>query len=256
MTEALDLSKLRDGDTSEKGFLGRAQYLNSLPRKYSFQKKVIIFSTPRSGSTFLADQLASTGLVGAPDEWLNPLWLRAVFNSGYASNVTDALDWAASRTSVNNIFSVNVQISHYIFWKKKGFDLLKWGYNDAIYLERNDKIAQAYSLAKARLYNKWEKISSDQGNAQIDNPVPIYAILMSLGEVYYWSEYFEKILKKHTSRTIYYEEYIQDEKIILDLVEQFSGIRPKEFVNKSKFLRQQTGKDKEIIENLKSKILI
>lgn len=250
-----DLGHLRTIGSGPRDFPQRACFINSLPTDRSHNKRVVIFSTARSGSTYLADQIASSGLVGAPDEWLNPIWIDAVCSAKFAANVSEALDWIACRTSTaNKIFSVNVQLSHYIHWKSKGFDLLNWGFEDAIYLEREDKISQAYSLAKARLHNKWEQTSSPASGQVPEKSVPLYATLRALSDILYWTEYFERFLKPHTSRTISYEGYLGDPQLILDLIAQFSGTRVASLASKSKLQKQQTTSDRAAIELLKSKI--
>lgn len=243
--------------SSTLGFLERANFINSLSKDRTHKKRVIIFSTLRSGSTFLSDQIASSGLVGAPDEWLNPIWLSALNNAKYASNVLEALDWAACRTSTTNeIFSINVQVNHYIYWRKKGFDLLKWGFDDAVYLERKDKLSQAYSLAKARIFNKWDQTNLPENEISGKQNVPLYAILKALSDIYFWSDYFDKVLKPHTSNTISYEDYLSDSQVILDLIAQFSGIHLDALAMKSKLQKQQTAEDIAAISSLKTKILL
>lgn len=251
----IDLGELRNIGNGPHSFLERAQYVNSLPKDRIHKKRVIIFSTMRSGSTFLSDQIASSGLVGAPDEWIEPIWLNTLNIAKYATNVVEALEWAASRTStINGVFSINVQINHYIHWKKKGFDLLKWGFDDAIYLERKDKLSQAYSLAKARTYNKWDQTKTPDNEVTDKHNVPLYAVLKALSDIYFWSEYFEKVLKPHTSKTILYEDYLNNPQIILDLIAQLSGICLNSLPLKSKLKKQQTDKDRAAIESLRTKI--
>lgn len=252
------ISKLRSIGNSGNyalNFRERANYLNSLSKNCTHNKRVIIFSTPRSGSTFFADLIASSALVGVPDEWLNPLFVKAVISENYAKNLLEALDWAACRTSSSNgIFSINVQLDHYIQWKKQGFDLIKWGFDDAVYLERKDKISQAYSLAKARLTKKWDQ--SNEPENQSDDPlnIPIYMILGALRDIYFWSEYYEKTLKQHIKKTIFYEDYLSDRQLILDLIYEFSGVRLDSLPQKSGLMKQQTIGDKKAIELLKTKI--
>jgi len=253
------ISKLRtivnNSGNYSLNFIDRVRYLNTLPKDCGYNKRVIIFSTPRSGSTFLADKIASSGLVGVPDEWLNPIWVNALRSENHAKNVLEALDWVSSRTSSpNGIFSINVQMQHYIEWKRNGFDLVKWGFDDAIYLEREDKISQAYSLAKARHYDKWDQISpTENENAKIQD-VPLYAILRALGDIYFWSAHFEKELKQHCSRTISYENYLSDDQLIINLITQFSGTHLNSLSAISNLKKQQTSNDKEAIELLKTKI--
>lgn len=250
-----NLRSLGNSDDYSLRFRKRARYLNSLPKNYTHNKRVVIFSTPRSGSTFLADQIASSGLVGTPDEWLNPIWVKALISENYAKNVLEALDWVACRTSSpNGIFSINVQLQHYIQWKRDGLDLVKWGFDDAVYLEREDKMSQAYSLAKARLYKKWDQTSTPENHIDASQNIPIYMILGALSDIYFWSEYYEKTLKQHIKRTISYEGYLSDRQLILDLISQFSGMRVDSLPIESSLKKQQTINDKEAIELLKTKI--
>jgi LPS sulfotransferase NodH len=253
------ISKLRsignDSGDYSLSFRERVRYLNSLPKNCTHNKRVVIFSTPRSGSTFLADQIGASGLVGSPDEWLNPIWVKALISENYAKNVLEALDWVACRTSSpNGIFSINVQLHHYILWKRDGLDLVKWGFDDAVYLKREDKISQAYSLAKARLYEKWDQTSASENQSDGSPNIAIYMILGALSDIYFWSEYYEKTLKQHIKRTISYEDYCSNHQLILDLIAQFSGVRLDSLPLESSLKKQQTISDNEAIELLKTKI--
>lgn len=237
------------------GFLERAQFVNSLPKDRMHKKRVIIFSTMRSGSTLLSDYFSSSGFVGAPDEWLNPVWLNVLNSEKYAKNFTEALEWAACRTStINGIFSINVQIDHYIYCKENGFDLIKWGFDDAIYLERKDKLSQAFSLAKARACNKWSQTNKLEKENVDKQDVSLHEALKALNDIYFWSNYFEKELKAHTSKTISYEDYLGDSQLILDLIAHLSGTRLSSLPLKSKLQKQQTDKDRAAIESLRTKI--
>lgn len=253
------ISKLRSiGSYSEDYsllFRERVHYLHTLPKNCPYTKRIIIFSTPRSGSTFFADLIASSDLVGVPDEWLNPLFIKAVISENYAKNLLEAIDWVACRTSSSNgIFSINIQMQHYIHWKKQGFDLIKWGFDDAVYLERKDKISQAYSLAKARFTKKWDQRSEPENQSDAPLNIPIYMILGALSDIYFWSEYYKKTLKQHIKRTIFYEDYLSDLQLILDLIYEFSGVRLDSLPQESNLKKQQTISDYKAIELLKTKI--
>lgn len=233
----------------------RAQYVNSLDSRQQCNKRVVIFSTPRSGSTYFCDQVASTGLVGVPDEWLNPSFLNTVKNEGFATTIKEALNWISSRTTTDNgIFSINIQIHHYIQLKKQGFDILKWGFDDAIYLERKDKLSQSYSLAKARITGQWDQ-TGKRSDVYDKVNVPVHMILKALSEIHFWHDTFEKNLKQHVSTKLYYEDYIKNPNQILDLIEHLSGCRIDSLPSNSLLEKQRTNNDEAIVEFLRANLL-
>ena len=250
-----DLGKARSLAKDQFAFAQTFRQLQTLPDNREWRRKIVIFSTHRSGSTLLCDWIASTGLLGAPDEWLNPLWVSYLNKQVGVTHPQQALEWVARRTSsASGIFSVNVQIGDYLHWRKAGFDLLEWDFDDAIYLQRNDKFAQAYSLAKARAGNQWHKTAEAQDEQRPHAAVPLFMVLRALSDVVFWDSCFHSLLSPKVSRIMAYEEYLADPHIVSDLICTLAGIEKKFFPLKSLLVKQQTAEDAQAIIQLKQQL--
>jgi len=120
--------------------------------------KLLILSTPRSGSSLFCDLLESMAAVGSPYEWLNEEMIRAygrVMNLGQVS-VTEYWRFVkAKATSPEGVFSVKVHVRDFLKLVGRGLDPLKEGFDGVYFVHRRDKLAQAMSFAKAELSGQW-----------------------------------------------------------------------------------------------------
>ena len=128
------------------------------PRSVPLRKSYIVASTDRSGSTFLCSLLWQTGILGAPAEYWNFRSRPGTKTIGMqmmerlnASSPGDYLKkLLACRTSKNGVFGVK---THSFDFKEvlgkfpKLLDML--APVTYIYIQRQDKVAQAVSMAKA-----------------------------------------------------------------------------------------------------------
>src|SRR5215470_15256953 len=115
-----------------------------------------VAATPRSGSTFLCHLLWATGCMGAPAEYFDPQFsmlpmasrLRARSTGEYVKLLKER------RTSPNGVFGFKAFWRHFRFMAD--FDLL--GFFPRlrfVHIERQDRLAQAVSLAKAEALRQW-----------------------------------------------------------------------------------------------------
>jgi LPS sulfotransferase NodH len=122
------------------------------------QKSYIIASSARSGSNFLAWRLWSTGVLGAPCEYLNPNFeMHTMMNRLKASSPADYLaKLLVCRTSPNGIFGLKSHFHNFAAFLEDypGF-LETLSPVSYIYISREDKIAQAVSMAKAYQTAAW-----------------------------------------------------------------------------------------------------
>lgn len=199
--------------------------LESATPKHEPKKKICILSTPRSGSTYFCKMLESTTRFGRPEEWLSPMALEVYFKRLGTSrfDLRRHLHNVLTRTaSENGVFSINMQLRQFIHWKTHGFDPLSMGFDRIIYLERKDKISQAYSLAKARLTDQWystQTAKQDYDPKNITNAM----ILEALHSIGGWEDYFETHLAARTDMLIAYEELIARPSILDDVL-QLCGV--------------------------------
>lgn len=175
-------------------------------------RKILVLATPRSGSTLFCEQLASTGLFGEPAEYLSPLGI-ASFNRHSDTKITDIRQWwrhlERTAVSVNGVFTVKVMVRQYRYWLSKGFDLLSAGFDRVLYVRRNDFVAQAVSLAKARLTDNWT--STHQVTAG-NTPAPLarHHVLAAMAELAAWDDFYRARLAPVVHSTWTYEEFASD----------------------------------------------
>lgn len=125
-------------------------------------RKYAIVSTPRVGSTLLASCLAATGALGWPLEWFNARYVQEFVEILGHMSGDDFVEMLIRRTaSANGIFGVNFHVSQYLDWKERGFNLLSLGFSKVYWMERSDRISQAYSFAKALKTDLWSKDSEE-----------------------------------------------------------------------------------------------
>jgi len=124
------------------------------PRRY------LILSTPRTGSTMLAERLNATGKLGYVHEWLNwEFMMHTIRRFGHGelplADYIRIIDRAT--TSSTGIFGVNIHVHQVRSWLAKGFDIFSLGFERVYWLARTDRSAQAYSWAKAFKTKCWSR---------------------------------------------------------------------------------------------------
>jgi len=153
----------------------------------------IICSTPRSGSTLLAEGLKSTGIAGMPHEYFNvdhksDYFKRWNFNSN--QEYVDLLK--KNRVSDNGVFGLKMHFNQF----KTQFNVSDL--NDVfrnlkfIFITRSDKVAQAISLEIAVQTNKWSSEFNRENKAEFNyNNIKkkIYDIKKQESD---WLNYFKK----------------------------------------------------------------
>lgn len=109
----------------------------------------VIYFTPRSGSTWLADLCDQTGVLGRPDEHFN---IKAISNIPLRHSVTNLEDYAAlimRRRNVGGVFGFEITLSHMLrtFESRERF-LALFGGAISFWLTRSDIVRQALSIVK------------------------------------------------------------------------------------------------------------
>lgn len=136
------------------------------------QKSYIIASSARSGSNFLSWQLWNSGVLGAPCEYLNPNFeMHMMMNRLKASSPADYLaKLLVCRTSSNGIFGLKAHFHNFeAFLKDYPAFLERLAPVSFIYISREDKVAQAVSMAKAYQTAAWTStMKGNQGASRYD----------------------------------------------------------------------------------------
>lgn len=157
-------------------------------------------------------KIEETGRLGWPGEWINDRYASALTESAGKLRADAYLDLIVRGTATSNgIFGINFHVHQYQRWKERGLDLLKMGFRKIYWIERRDKVAQAFSLAKAMKTDLWSKeIEIAAGyphgvNVEI-TPLDVAKSLASItAEVDAVSGLFPKI-----DRCFYYEDLAAD----------------------------------------------
>ena len=176
-------------------------------------KTYLILSTPRVGSNLLCQSLENTEVLGSPSEWFNPLFVREIQTRlGHKQldfkKYTNTIKKGSK--SSNGVFGIKVHIEHYTHWIKNGFDILDIGFDAHYYIERKDKIAQAYSLAKAKKTNFWTKAETPIG-APPAPPIKPVDVAFQLLNICSQTDTFETKIARRINRRFDFNELILDD---------------------------------------------
>ena len=194
--------------------------LQQLPDSRAPRMKVAVISMPRCGSKFFCDSMSSTGQFGRAREWANTFYLQAYANLIGVDRVKMGryLQFVMKKTtSANGLFTLNFHVGQYIWWKKRGVDLLSLRFDRIYFVHRRDKIAQALSLVKAKYTNQW---SSNIAPSRIVDAGEIgnSVILRALLELSREEEYFMENLAAQVCRSYYYEDFLQGDKCFREVL--------------------------------------
>ena len=209
-------------------------------------RKIAIVSTQRSGSTYLGDMLSSTGLMPPFEEWFNRSFLRtfAQLHGIREINIERYSEWVIKKvTSRDGQFTVKLHVNHLLEMESVGFDLFKLHFDFTIGMARKDKLAQALSLAKARMTEKWRHDSlgrrPDVSVSEISNEM----LFASLADISRWDSYFDRHLSRRMTTNIAYEDVVSDPSQVATILRQLGFVVPIDFELSSCLKKQSDESD-------------
>jgi LPS sulfotransferase NodH len=183
---------------------------------------VCVLSTPRCGSTLFCDVLNNTGLLGWIEEWFNAeyfcAWRQA---TGIDFTLEAYLKWVIAHSSRNGVWGVKWHIAQ-VHWmqKKFKFDRESIKFDHCFYLRREDKIAQAVSMAKALKSNQFRSYEACQ-----NNELPqLHEIANALYVITDHEECYETKYKQSGDVELWYEQYANGNEEFFDGVLERLGI--------------------------------
>ena len=179
---------------------GRAAPLSDMRRK------VLILSTPRSGSTLFCDVLNRYGGLGECKEWFNFRYLLAYQRvTGVETiDIVEYFKFIVSRTlRGSDTFVANIHIGDYRKLLERDVDLLNINFDVILYLRRKKKLLQAISLSKAKLSDQWE--AGTQPLLHCPTQPPISLISSSLNELLQDEHFYEENLRAMAALEFEYE---------------------------------------------------
>ena len=187
-----------------------------------FRGAYIIAASYRSGSTHLCTRLWKTGVLGAPFEYLNyEHEMRFMYSRLGASSPADYLNrLICCRMSENGMFGLKVHFHHFRAALRTFPDLMqRLAPVQFIFIRRDDKLAQAVSLAKALQTRAWLSLSTLPAHE-----IPLFYssefVSACLAEVERqetsWVEWFQAQGTKPHS--VYYEDLLVNEpRVVADI---------------------------------------
>ena len=127
-------------------------------RAAPFRKSYFVASSYRCGSQYLCSRLWQTGVLGAPSEVLSPTNEMRIFMNRFKTS--SPAEYVATlverRTSKNGVFAMKAHFHHFEAFLRGYPSLLQvLSPMTFIYISREDKIAQAVSMAKALQTGRW-----------------------------------------------------------------------------------------------------
>lgn len=177
----------------------------TVPRQY-----YMIASTPRSGGTLLSQHLWNSGIMGAPAEYFGfySTFLRLVARL-QPDTIEDYMTrLMPRRTTANGVFGFKVHYDHLQFMLLSGM-LTRLGQMQVIAIERQDRLAQAVSHARALQTGQWNSLNKTPRAEPAYNADLIRWSLNHLGaQRQGWQAFFEQ--HKLTPLTVDYHQLAAD----------------------------------------------
>lgn len=187
------------------------------------ERRYLICSSPRCGSTLFGQMLFDTGAVGDPLEYLNPAYVAAFFRRfpTHSNNVEDILATLQRlRSGPSGLFGVQIHFSHFngIFPKEEIKIQFLRTFEHFIFIRRRNKLAQAASLYRADNSGVWSSLEEDIRVAnglqvpETDNAISATGLTRALASVVSQDEGWESLLTSLgiPFLTVFYEDLIAD----------------------------------------------
>jgi LPS sulfotransferase NodH len=112
--------------------------------------KYVIAITPRSGSSYLCDLMTKSGLLGSPDEFLPPVFMKEILSNIPAKDSDEYLRHVIKKTqSENGISGLKTSWFQFLEFYESMKDPSSLNQFKYVYLYRRDVAQQAVSLYKA-----------------------------------------------------------------------------------------------------------
>ena len=152
------------------------------------------------GQKFYKQDLAKLLLAPSEESWKTKLDLREYMNRVIRGTMTS-----------NGVFGMKVHVGQYLHWLRHGLDLFDLYDFDAVYsIDRQDKIAQAYSRAMAEKTGFWKITVKD--DIPVDIPITPTEVAQELFKISKEIDILEnELVKKVNFRNRFkFEELIKD----------------------------------------------
>jgi len=171
--------------------------------------RLLILSTPRSGSSLFCDVLNQSGQTGWALEWFHPLLLEAQAEllGTQQLNFSDYFKTLLCKTvSPQGVFSFKLHIDHYQSLKDQGVDFTQFKFDRVYYIFRQQKLEQAHSFAKALQTRQWRHNYSADKTGVTVTPEQMLQALYSLNHN---EDLYQRDWRGRVDREFFYEDFSQ-----------------------------------------------
>lgn len=188
----------------------------------------MLATIPRSGSSFFAIELWRTGVLGAPMEYLNPIYINMLVKrcGCKEGDVLAYWDWVKHhRTSPNGVFGFKAFTISYTRMSNVHPEWLsEITPQKVVFLTRLDLVEQAVSYSKAIRSNLWFAGAPGGKPAEYDRE-HITSCLDSLHfQLEFWSQLFD--LTRTEVCCVHYEDLLNNLRGTVTRVADFIGVPP------------------------------
>jgi len=189
---------------------------------------LIISATPRTGSTYVADILRQSKILGSPMEYLNPDYYMNSPEAtiGKSISLNDYLQSVVQRrTSPNGIFSIHIHHHQILHARAKyRFNFFSWIKNHKtvwVHINRKNKVEQAVSLYRAISTGKWSsRVKPKKINNAVETDLAMQEIHQHYKNLHYENERWENYFSLNDIKPLYlnYEEFSKAQQ--LEIIEK------------------------------------
>jgi len=181
-----------------------------------------ILGARRSGSSHLCALIASTGLLGYPDEYLHPERYEPGDSETAHAQLMAWSDMVEAATSANGVTAFKIFYGH-LDRPKMGFFRDRIAELEFVLLDRTDRLGQAISLARALQTSSWSAHQLEQSDPRYDRQL-IADCLKEIGNAMGGWEEFLQSLGRIPLR-ITYEELVQDPRGTVQAIASHIGVK-------------------------------
>lgn len=184
----------------------------------------MLATVPRTGSTYLCHRLWRTGCLGAPLEYLNPVFYEPAMQwESCADLETYWRQVRSRRSSPNGVFGWKMFTPSYVRIAEQTPVLLpRIAPDHVIYLTRRDKIEQAVSYAMAIDSGAWFSGADHTTQPSYSREVVERALRMIEQQEQSWQRIFERTTCSYLP--VYYEDVIADWQGAVRSIADFCGV--------------------------------
>jgi LPS sulfotransferase NodH len=193
------------------------------PAATAARRMVIVGSTPRSGSTLLCRALWLSGAVGAPCEYFgyeySMVQMMVRLRVGSMRDYVERL--LALRTGPNGVFGCKMHWDSFQFTVQAGL-LPTLPPQSFVLVEREDRVAQAVSFARAAQTNQWAAGQPAMGQPRYDGTLIGALLKRTEHQIKAWRDTLRQNRRDYLAVT--YEQLVRDPGGTVDGVLQRLGL--------------------------------